>query len=76
MPPMKCVRTPEFEEDDDERKEWDTPSRVRVKQLRLEGNSASDIRRKTGVPKSTQYTFYQSGSSRRSGKKEAVDLQS
>ncbi len=64
---MKRVRTLEFD-DDDKRKEWNTPSRVRIKQLRLEGNSTSDICCKTWVPKSSQYTFYKSGSSRRSGK--------
>jgi DNA-binding NarL/FixJ family response regulator len=44
-----------------DRGEHDTPARVRVLQLREEGHTVAQIRKKTGIPERTQRRFATAG---------------
>lgn len=55
---MKRPRTPDLEDNKPSApSEWTTPTRARVKQLKKNGFSALDIRKETGVSRSTQYLW-------------------
>lgn len=84
MPPKKRQRisTPTFSSDpvDPEEpgfKEWRTPKRARVKQLKIEHNTAKEIEKKTGVPERSQYRIYEAPTRRpgkeRSGRPPKID---
>jgi hypothetical protein len=75
---MKRPRTPDLEDNRPSAKaEWTTPTRARVKQLRIAGHKASEIRQQTGVPERTQTTMIKASVRRpdaeRSGRPSKLD---